>query len=150
MNVSLQQEVAALIAKLDGPQIDNAICDLTSLEGALPFVAEAYYREPSARRRELLIHCLWQYGDRVALPTLAAALQDAEDGVWKEALDGLVTLGGDEATRVLHAARAALGEGGRARMKREWIDEAIEQIGETKAPGQQQAGAVRLGAGRSA
>ena len=55
--MDVRQEVTALIAKLDGPQGEDAICDLTFLTGALPFVAEAYYREPDARLRELLIYC---------------------------------------------------------------------------------------------
>src|SRR5262245_52112746 len=50
---------------------------------------------------------------------LGGALQDADDRVWKEALDGLVTLGGVEAERVLRDTRASL-TGEKERAKREW------------------------------
>ena len=133
--MNLQQEVAALLARLDGPRAEEAVCDLTCLTEALPFVAEVYYREPDARRRELLIYCLWQYRDVAALPTLEAALRDPDERVWKEALDGLVALGGDGANRVLHEARAALSEDVTARTRCEWIDEAIDQVRETTDPG---------------
>jgi hypothetical protein len=38
-----------------------------------------------------------QFRDPAALPVLAEALQDPYEVVWKDALDGLVTLGGPEA-----------------------------------------------------
>ena len=39
-------------------------------------------------------------------PKAEQALRDADDRVWKEALDGLVTLGGNDAERVLRETRA--------------------------------------------
>ena len=82
----------------------------------------------------MLIHCLWQYRDRAAAPTLGSALWDADDQVWKEALDGLVTLGGVEAERVLLDTRDAR-VGDETRVKGEWLEEAIEQLGEGNRPG---------------
>ena len=133
--MGLREDIAELFAKLDGPRGEDALCVLTSMSEALPLVADAYYREPDAERRQLVIHCLWQYRDQAALPTLRAALRDTDDRVWKEALDGLVTLGGAAAQRTLQEERAALSEGIKAREKREWIDEAIEQIRESTDPG---------------
>lgn len=34
---------------------------------ALPFLAEAYYRESKTQRRQVLINCLWQHRDIEAL-----------------------------------------------------------------------------------
>lgn len=133
--MGLREHVAELLSELDGPRAEDVICDLTSMAEALPLVAEAYHREPDPRRRQSLIYCLWQYRDSAALPTLAVALQDADDRVWKEALDGFVTLGGDAAQRLLQEESVALSEDVKAKVKREWIYEAIEQIRESAGPG---------------
>lgn len=104
----------------------DALCSLTSLPSeALRFVAEAYHRETDGRRRQFLIQALWQFRDAAALSTLAAALKDPDDRVWKEALDGVVTVGGLAGLRVLEEARDDLPG---SRTKREWIDEAIAQV----------------------
>lgn len=126
--MDLRRTVTELPAELDGPEAENALCTLRDLRDALPLVAEAYGRENDGRRREILIHCLWQFRDITALPTLAAALRDPDARVWKEALDGIVTLGGDAALRVLEEARGIPSEEAKAETKREWIDEAIRQI----------------------
>jgi len=88
---------------------------------------EEYHRESEAERRRLLIHCLWQYRDPGVIPTLAAALDDANDRVWKESLDGLVTLGTGEALVILENARQQ-SEASGPDEKRQWIAEAIQQV----------------------
>jgi hypothetical protein len=50
-------------------------------------------------------------------------LNDTEPSVWKEALDGLVTLGGPTALDVI-----CQGRGRTNAEKAEWLDEAIAQI----------------------
>jgi hypothetical protein len=79
---------------------------------ALPHFIDAVKRERDPRRRSRLIRVVWQFRDRSALPFLAEALQDSDDQVWKDALDGIVTVGGDQALQLLHdAQRAMLGVG---------------------------------------
>ncbi len=130
MSPDLKRVVAEILAGIEGPDgLENARCNLTTLPETLPFVAAAYHLEPDARRRESIIYCLWQFRDPVALPTLAAALHDREERVWKEALDGVVALGGPAALRVLDEARAAFQDGPGVRLRKEWIDEAIGQMG---------------------
>jgi HEAT repeat protein len=98
-------------------------------------VAGAYRSELDPDRRWAAIHCLWQYRDHAALPALSAALRDADERVWKEALDGLVTLGGPSAARALQEASLFLAQNARgARIQRAWIDEAIQQIRESADP----------------
>ncbi len=132
----MRKTVIELLAELDGPRAESALCALRGLREALPLVAEAYGRESDGQRRESLVHCLWQFRDIAALPTLSAALRDPDDHVWKEALDGIVTLGGDAALGVLEEARDALGEESAAKTKRQWIEEAIGQIREDNESGQ--------------
>jgi HEAT repeat protein len=134
VNVDLRRKVTGLLADLDDPRAENALCALRDLREALPLVAEAYGRESDGQRRESLIHCLWQFRDIAALPTLSVALRDPDDRVWKEALDGIVTLGGDAALGVLEEARDALRK--EPETKRQWIEEAIGQIREDNESGQ--------------
>ena len=75
---------------------------------------------------------LRQFRDAAALPALAAALRDPDGRVWKEALDGIVTLGGPPALEVLQAARAALETFTDAEVRQQWIDEAVEQVKEAQ------------------
>jgi hypothetical protein len=132
----LREQVAQLTSELEGPGVEYALCGLTSLPPeAIPLVAEAYHRETKPRRRRWLIHALWQFRDSAALSTLAVALGDGDDQVWKEALDGVVTLGGADALRVLEEARDGLPSEGDSSVRRAWIDEAIQQVQEARDPG---------------
>ena len=128
-------EIAELIRQLHGPGAEGAQCTLTGMPETLHVVVAVYEAEPNPRRRAALIHCLWEYRDLAALPTLQRALLEADERVWKEALDGLVTLGGEEAERALRDARDMLARQPSGDVKHEWIDEAIQQIGEHKRPG---------------
>ena len=128
MDVDLRMTVRKLLAELDGPRVEDSLCTLRDLPELLPLVVEAYGCESDGQRRELLIHCLWQFRDAAALPTLAAALCDPDDRVWKEALDSIVTLGGDATLRVLEEARDTPAKTPIEKIKRAWIDEAIGQI----------------------
>lgn len=129
------EDVAELLSELNGSQREDALCALMAMPGLLPVVAEAFRMETNPDRRWAAIHCLGQYRDDAALPTLSAALRDPDDRVWKEALDGLVTLGGSMAVRTLQDASIFLAENARdPRVKRAWIDEAIEQIREPVDP----------------
>jgi hypothetical protein len=84
---------------------------------------------PSALRR-LLVELTWQRRHPNACRLLARALEDDSPEVWKEALDGLVTIGGPESREILtrRALRSDLDT-----ERREWIREAIEQLGESEA-----------------
>jgi hypothetical protein len=132
----LRAEVARLLAKLDGPAGEDVLCNLKSLPpGAIAFVAEAYHHETDHQRRQALVHALWQFRDATALPTLTAALREQDEAVWKEALDGIVTIGGEAALRVLEGVRDSLTVEQGSTVKREWIDEAIRQVQETQGSG---------------
>src|SRR5579884_3995236 len=69
---------------------------------ALPFFVAAFKRVgASPGQRARLIREIWGFRVSEALPTLADALEDSYGEVWKEALDGLVTIGGQEARQIL-------------------------------------------------
>jgi hypothetical protein len=107
----------------EDPRIDLGAAALVHFMDAVKEV-----RDP--RRRSRLIRVVWQFRDRSALPILAHALQDTDDQVWKDALDGIVTLGGDQALQLLYDAQRALRgvDEPVALTKMSWITEAIEQV----------------------
>ena len=123
----LAKRIAPLLAQLDGPKTGDAVRSLTEIREALPLIAEEYEREANGGRRRWLIHCLWQYRDRAAIPILVSALADPDERVWKESLEGLVTLGGvDVLTALAEAVPAS--QGPTQAERRRWIEEAIEQV----------------------
>src|SRR6185295_20300892 len=75
---------------------------------ALPHFVDALRKERDPKRRSRLVRVVWQFRDRAALPVLGEALQDPHDQVWKDALDGIVTLGGEQALQLLHDAHHAI------------------------------------------
>jgi HEAT repeat protein len=94
---------------------------------ALPYFVEAFEKENAPNRRARLVRIIWQFRDLAALPILAIALNDQSNDVWKDALDGIVTLGGKQALIILKDAHAAA-SGSSDTEKLEWIDEAVNQM----------------------
>ncbi len=105
----------------DDPRMDYGIC-------AIPYFISAFQKESDPTNRARLVRIIWQFRDAAAFATLAAALDDSSDDVWKDALDGLVTLGGDQALTILAKAREVLTANPTAQEKLSWIDEAADQI----------------------
>jgi HEAT repeat protein len=93
---------------------------------ALPHFIVAFLKEADPERRARLIRIIWQFRDRLALPTLALALKDSSPAVWEDALDGVVSLGGEKALEILR--EAAANHGSVDQTKAEWIQEAVDQV----------------------
>ena len=83
----------------------------------------AYYGEDDAIVRSLLVEATWQHRNPSVIGFLADALRDPMPVVWKQALDGLVTLASPESMRVLRSAADQECDAERCA----WIEEAIEQ-----------------------
>lgn len=90
---------------------------------ALPALQEAYRCEDDPNVRSVLVEAIWQHRQPSVISFLADVLGDPMPVVWKQALDGLVTLASQESLRVLRSAAGS--ECGAER--RAWIEEAIEQ-----------------------
>jgi len=71
----------------------------------IPTVATLFRQEHDASVRVTLVKVAWRTDSSDAIPLLTEALNDVEPGVWKEALDGLVSLGGPDALEVIRQAR---------------------------------------------
>jgi hypothetical protein len=109
---------------------DAAFFGLVEMDHSiLPDLIAIFHRESDSQVREFLVEVIWQHRQRTAIPFLGEALQDVDPKVWKEALNGLVTLASKEALEVLRTAKTR--QFPRKRDTDEfssWIDEAIEQV----------------------
>ena len=101
---------------------------------ALPIFSAAFDRESDPTRRAYITRIVWRYRDIAALPTLAKAIRDGNEAVWKDAVDGLVYVGGESALRILRDSLEDVAMLPDAANRQEWIEEAITQIGEGQFP----------------
>jgi HEAT repeat protein len=92
--------------------------------GALTALQAAYRSEADPNTRSLIVHAIWEHRQPAALDFLGEALLDPAPEVWKQALDGLVTLASPEALRALQSAAKCE----QNKERRDWIEEAIEQF----------------------
>jgi len=109
---------------------ESAFFSLIEAPAAIVPLLESVFRsEFDTGRRSAILKVIWQRRDRSAMPLLADALQDSSPRVWKEALEGLVALGGQESMLSIQAAQgrafASMVDG---REFREYLDEALEQL----------------------
>jgi len=95
----------------------------------LPELAAAFRDEPDSEMRAFIVEVIWQHRQPSAIPFLGQALHDADPRVWKEALDGLVTLASPAALDALRSARNRHLPTARQTVEfRGWVDEAIGQV----------------------
>jgi HEAT repeats len=110
-------------------EVDAAFHGLIELgDDAIPALQQAYRTESDSAIRALIVEAVWQHRLPATIDFLAVALIDPHPDVWKQALDGLVTLASAESRDVLEAAleHASAGDA----EYRDWIREAIGQIDE--------------------
>jgi hypothetical protein len=113
---------------------DVAYHGLIELPSNLPSDLEDAYRgEADPLVRALIVKAVWQHRLPISVGILAVALEDPHPDVWKEALDGLVTLASPESRKVLESAKHRLR--GQDEVLLAWIDEAIDQMNESITPG---------------
>lgn len=133
---AFQARAAQLLIELHGAEPEDAVCAIRELPAeGLSVVADGYRRESDGSRRQVIIHALWESRNPAVLSTLSLALSDPDDRVWKEALDGIVTLGGSQARQILERARDALADQPELLERRTWVHEAIEQMQRAMSPG---------------
>jgi hypothetical protein len=100
-------------------------------DSLLPDLVKAFQSEADPKVRAFIVEVLWQQRDQRAIPALADALNDPDDRVWQEALNGLVTLASTESVEALKMARGGIFRTVGERDKfNTWLEEAIEQAEE--------------------
>ncbi|MHB8863240.1 MAG: HEAT repeat domain-containing protein [Pirellulaceae bacterium] len=105
---------------------ENAFHDLIEASPTIvPLLIEQFKQKMhDGESRARIVEVIWQRRESESTRFLSMALEDSYPAVWKEAIDGLVTIGGREARHMLtgyltkypHDERAA------------WVHEALEQL----------------------
>ena len=104
---------------------DNAFHALIEASPVVvPLLTEQFAQKRDGESRARIVEVIWQRRESESTRFLSIALEDSHPAVWKEAIDGLVTIGGPESRHVLtvfitkypHDARAA------------WVSEALGQV----------------------
>lgn len=100
----------------------------------VPLLVTAFRSESDALIRSTILKIVWQRRDPTKTSVLGEGLQDASPLVWKEALDGLVTIGGPESLSAIEAAYSRHFDCEKdGRQFREFLDEALEQLRDPSA-----------------
>lgn len=122
-------QIACYLEMFRGGDADNAFHGLLEIgRDVLPELMEVFRSERDIEVREFLVGVIREYRERSVIPFLGEALSDAEPRIWRQALDGLVTLASPAALEVLRAARIRQLPTRRATEEfRRWLEEAIEQ-----------------------
>ena len=108
-------------------RVEDAFHGLRELHhDAIPALQSAYLGEDDPIVRALLVEAIWQHRQHSTIDFLADALRDPAPIVWKQALDGLVTLTSLESIQALQLEQAWEVD----LERRAWIEEAIDQVTE--------------------
>ncbi len=85
---------------------EEAFFELLKMPGDVMSPATIAFRtEQDPAIRAFLVKVVWHRRDREAIALLAEAVNQSDEQIWQEALDGLVALASPEALAVLTAAR---------------------------------------------
>jgi hypothetical protein len=124
--LDLQEYVNHYVAKLTGAGADDAWHSIVEAgPTAPPHVIDAFNRTSARRVKVCLVQIISEYRSTAAIPFFETLLRSDEAEIWKAALDGLVTLGGEAALDALSAVSPSA-----APEKQLRIDEARRQINE--------------------
>jgi hypothetical protein len=127
-STELEQYAAHYLPRLGDD--DDAFFALIDADHAiLPILTRAFRAERDAKIRERILEVIWQHRVPSALPILTEALQDSSELVWKQALDGLMTIDSPECLLVLERARdRKFPTEAMAADFQAYVDEAIDQL----------------------
>lgn len=108
---------------------EDAFHSLLEFEGnILPSLFERYEQQDDADVKANLIEIVWRRKqDQQILQFLSKAANDTNPIIWKAAIDGIVSIGGHEALKLLKDIDRQVES---SKNKHEWIAEAITQIEE--------------------
>jgi hypothetical protein len=114
------------LAMARSDRVEDAFHGLLELpESPASALREAYLVEADGLIRAFLVRVIWQRRQASSIPFLIEALGDTHPEAWKQALDGLCTLGAAEELQALMSASQQLDD-----ERRTWIAEAIEGLGD--------------------
>ena len=109
----------------------DAFFGLTNFDSSIvPELIAAYGVEKEGWIRAFLVRVIWEYRLPETLDFFEEALHDNYSEAWQESLNGFCTIGTQRSLDILNSERAHLfsEKGKAAKVRMEWIEEAIEQI----------------------
>lgn len=120
-------DVAQLVDSLcRGNDGDNAFHTLIEADKSIiPLLVQQFTTRACGADRARIVEVIWQHRDNASIPFCVSALRDPHPEVWRQALDGLVTIGGIKSQAALIDFRSELAEDSE---QASWVDEAIGQI----------------------
>lgn len=123
----------ALFYYLDALRTGDEECAFFGLldlgEDAVPVLIEQAAKRENRDIRATLANVICQWRQPSSVDFLGQAMTDDNPAVWKQALDGLVTIGGPAALAWLAKTRACLERGELHNgLTTEWLDDAAEQL----------------------
>lgn len=130
----MDEMVLRYLRQLREPKSEDAYFALLELDDAqIPDLIEAYHQETNIRAKSALVEIIWKHASYDSLDFLRTAFHDDHEEVWKAALDGIVARGGADSIEILENEKKHLSaDPFQASSRLEWIDEAIEQIKQSK------------------
>jgi len=122
---SLEEQAAYWIERLDGRESEDAFHRLIECPTTVvPLLINAYAREERPAVKAAIVGVVNEFRHPEIVGFLSRILAEDDADIWKEALDGLVSIGNGGALEVLRKAQESL----RGDDRLEWIREAVEQI----------------------
>lgn len=124
----LEEYAAYYLERLD--EDESAWFSLVEAPAAIvPLLAAAFRREKDAWRRAQILSVIHQHRSPEILSILKEALNDEAPQVWKEAIDGLVCVGGEEGLFIVeHASLPPVDDEGTRAEYQAYLEEAMDQI----------------------
>ncbi|MEX0803530.1 MAG: hypothetical protein WD688_09470 [Candidatus Binatia bacterium] len=126
----MESEVRTALDRFRSGDEEDAFFELLDIPGdLLPVLIDVFRTEPNVAIRALLVRVAWERRDHLALAFLGEALNDLQEEIWQQALDGLVAFALPESLEILQRARTREGEDDTAaRLFQLWLEEAIGQV----------------------
>ena len=127
--VTLSSKITEYFQRFRHGDRDGAFFGLLEMgHDILPELMAMFKIEPDDRIRAFLVEVIWQHRQHSVIPFLGEALNDSESQVWRQALDGLVTLASPAALKVLRSASVRqFPHQQDTEQFRSWLEEAIGQ-----------------------
>lgn len=123
-------EIKEIVENFRSGDEESAFFTLVELPGdVLPALIEIFRAERATAVRAFLVKVAWERREETVIPFLADALNESEEEVWQQALDGLVAFASPQSLEILQSARArACSDSSNDKQLRLWLDEAIQQV----------------------
>lgn len=123
-------EIKQIVENFRSGDEESAFFTLIELPGdVLPALIEIFRAERAAAVRAFLVKVAWERREEAVIPFLGETLNESEEEVWQQALDGLVAFASPQSLEILQSARAlAFSDASNDKRLRLWLDEAIQQV----------------------